>query len=160
MRWAQFPRFATAAATVTLVALVGAAGCFTSGNQCQQDYDCGGGDVCANTHECVGAGDVHRIAVRWTVRGNPASETTCAGIASLEITIVDDVSSATTGYAPVPCPTGIFTFDKLPVGFNRLTLNVNGTDGATESFNANIADGTDILFDLGLGSLPVDAGVP
>ncbi len=160
MRWAQFPRFTTGARFATLVVVVASAGCFETGNQCQRDFDCRGGDVCANTHECLGASEVYRVAVRWTVRGNPASATTCAGITSLEITVVDDASSTTSSYAPVPCEIGIFTFDKLPVGFNRLTLTAYGSDGLTESYPANIGDSAEVQFDLGIGTLPPDAGVP
>lgn len=159
MRWAQFPRFATAAAAATVVAVVALAGCFETTNQCQQDFDCDYDNVCANTHTCVSPNDVHRIAVRWTVRGNPATAETCMGIASLEITIVDDGASLTSTYAPVPCMTGIFTFDKLPLGFNRLTLTVFEVGGGSEQHAEDIIERQDIQVDLGLGSLPVDAGV-
>lgn len=159
MRWAQFPRFVTVTAAATLVAVAASAGCFETSNTCQRDFDCNGGSVCANTRECAAASDVHRVAVRWSVRGNPAGVDTCAGIANLELDIFDDVSGATSGYAPVPCQLGMFTFDKLPLAFNRVTLTAYAVSGGSESFTATIYEGQDIQFDLGLGSLPVDAGL-
>src|SRR5688500_13416791 len=93
-----------------MAVLAGLAGCLQRRAECVIDGDCDGGDVCANTHVCVTAAQVHRVVVRWTVAGNPASAATCAPIPELSLSVLDDDSSDRSDYAPVPCATGMFTF--------------------------------------------------
>ena len=147
------------------------AGCPT-GSECTTDFDCSGGTVCANTHDCLSPELVRRVAIRWTVRGNPADETTCAPIPNLDLAVFDTETDDQASYAPVPCAPGQFVFDKLPTQFDRVMLRV--VNGA-ETLMADIPSGApaDVLLDFTSGDLPapdaaplpdaneiVDAGVP
>lgn len=142
-----------------LAAVIALAGCPRGGDECVTDLDCGGGLVCANTHDCVGPGEVKRLVIRWTVLGFPASDTTCAPIPSLEVSVYDDDTADYANYAPVPCATGQFTFDKLPIGMDRMRLLVLAT-GEMHEAAVPAGDG-DLSFDLESGSVPPpDAALP
>src|SRR5882757_7793810 len=80
---------------------------------CEQDSDCKSGDVCARSSECFPAEQVRHIAVLWTIGGQPASATTCAGHESFTLQFQAD-NGYGFGYAPVPCSAGKFTVDKMP----------------------------------------------
>lgn len=92
---------------------------------CQSDAECGTGNVCARTFECMPASAVRVIHVNWTLLGQPASVATCANSQKLQIGFYS--TSAGTdypewGYAPVPCVQGKFTIDKFPTSFTRASL--------------------------------------
>lgn len=117
--------------------LLAVASCGVPGPECEADLDCGGGAVCANTRECYGAGAVHRVVVRWS----PAA---CAG--ELELSVFDDDSGDFAHYAPVLCSLGVFTFDKLPVHFDRVRLRQ--LEGGSSGEAAIPADGGEVVVDL------------
>ena len=94
---------------------------------CADDSQCGG-EVCARTGECLPADQVRVVHVSWTVRGMPASATTCSNSPDLEIEFYDDQEFAH-GYAPVPCSAGFYTIDKLPTRFYRVRMALIDTDG-------------------------------
>jgi len=134
-------------------------GCPIGGPECTTDLDCAAGSVCANTRECLTAGSVQRVAIYWTVRGNRADDITCGPIAELDLAVFDDQSDDQVSYAPVPCRSGQFVFDKLPAHFDRVLLRVIAND---ETVEGRIPDGGgDVYLDLATGDLPaVDAAVP
>jgi hypothetical protein len=140
-----------------LVAVLPLAGC-PGGNECTTDFDCNAGYVCANTHDCLSPNLVHRVGIYWTVRGNPADEITCGPIPTLDLGVFDSQTDDQRSYAPVPCASGQFIFDKLPTQFDRVLLRV--TNGA-ETVEAPIPDGplsADVYLDFTVGDLPaVDA---
>lgn len=133
------------------------AGCPT-GSECTTDFDCGSGYVCANTHDCLSPELVRRVAIRWTVLGNPADETTCGPIPNLDLAVFDSETDDQRSYAPVPCATGQFIFDKLPTQFDRILLRVVT---GVETVEANIPGGAgpaEVFLNLTSGDPPaVDA---
>jgi hypothetical protein len=133
------------------------AGCPT-GNQCTTDFDCSVGTVCANTHDCLSPELVRRVAIRWTVRDNPADEVTCGPIPNLDLAVFDRETDDQASYAPVPCAPGQFVFDKLPTQFDEVMLRV--VNGA-ETLMAEIPGGAgpaEVFLNFTSGDLPaVDA---
>jgi hypothetical protein len=107
-----------------LAALALASGCTLSGNgDCRNDLDCDLGAVCANTRECVAGDTVHYVRLTWTIGGLPADPRSCAPIPDLEVAIADEDGLASPAtYAPVPCALGQYVFDKLPLAYDRLSL--------------------------------------
>ena len=96
------------------------------GGRCQSDDGCGGGEVCARNSHCYELSDIRAVQVTWTVAGEPADATTCSESPNLEIDfqtgrdLDDDL-----GFAPVPCVSGKFSIDKLPLDFTRVRLGSN-----------------------------------
>jgi hypothetical protein len=102
------------------------AGCpDATGSDCQVDDDCGGSLVCARNSECIAASDVRVVRVTWTMRGMPASATTCAATPSFYVMFSSPARADTYGYEPVPCAAGLFTVDKLPKRFNAVEIGVD-----------------------------------
>jgi len=105
---------------------------------CQSDSECGGGGlVCARNHECLDASLVRTVRTTWTLRGDAASEASCASAPDLAITFTN-ASDEMFGFAPVPCRAGKFTVDKLPWRFGEVIL-ARATDyetGYPAGFNA------------------------
>jgi hypothetical protein len=97
-----------------------------SGAECFVDEECITGEVCARDDVCWPAADVRPVRTTWTVRGQPASETTCAGFPDLHI-VFDGSVRDTLGFSPVPCAIGQFFIDKLPRPFTRVELGVDDT---------------------------------
>jgi hypothetical protein len=143
------------AAVLLAVLLVGVTGCFTVTSECLTDQDCAGGDVCANTHACLAPSQVQHVAVHWTIGGSPADADRCAPTPELQLSIIDSESDTRADYAPVPCATGQFTFDKLPTSYDRVALAVLGSAPAQEA--AVPTGGGDVRFDLGSESFAVAA---
>ncbi|HSD90916.1 MAG TPA: hypothetical protein VLB44_25505 [Kofleriaceae bacterium] len=116
--------------------LVLLAGCPGGGGDCQIDQDCSGSEICARNGECHAASDVRTIHVTWTIRGMPASSTTCATTPNFYILFSSPQVSDTYGYEPVPCAAGLFTIDKLPKRFNAVELGVDGGYSELAAFDA------------------------
>jgi len=145
-------------AVLVLAIAIAVAGCPVGGGECTLDSDCVGGDVCANTHDCRAAGAVTRLVIRWTLWGAPADASNCAGLGDLEITIRDREEPANVAsWSPVPCAAGRFTFDKLPVEYDRCEIHAPRTGESHEDVIP--AGGGELTFDMTSGSVPVDAGV-
>jgi hypothetical protein len=112
---------AALAATIALTA-----GCGSSTPQtCTTDSQCGG-NVCARDGECLPADQVRQVKLSWTIRGAPASATTCAASPDFYINFYDTDPRDTFGFEPVPCQQGQFTVDKLPTRFDTAELGVTG----------------------------------
>lgn len=108
----------------------------TGGGECFVDQECISGEICARDELCWPADEVRLVKATWTVRGMPASEATCAQHPDLHIRFDGNVSDDL-GFSPVPCATGMFVVDKLPLPFTRveLTIGKNGP-GNTASINS------------------------
>lgn len=94
---------------------------------CESDSECSTGNVCARDGDCVPAAEITSVHVTWTLKGQPASVQTCANSPNLEV----HFSSGTTngfGFSPVPCVQGVFTVDKLPNWYIRVSVFRDGTD--------------------------------
>jgi hypothetical protein len=95
------------------------------GGECFVDAECITGEVCARDDVCYPASEVRAVRTTWTLRGQPASATTCAQAPDLHI-IYDGNVADDLGFSPVPCETGSFFIDKLPRPFTRVELGVDG----------------------------------
>jgi hypothetical protein len=100
---------------------------------CQSDSACTGGKVCARDGGCWSPSEVHAAHVSWTLRGMPASLTTCEATPELQIGFYPKGTAQELGYAPVPCVAGKFTVDKLPVTYTGVKLGRATSDHRWES---------------------------
>jgi hypothetical protein len=108
------------------VLVVVLASCGTpSGSDCLVDDDCSGGDVCARNGEC--SSTARSVRVTWTIRGMPASASSCAQTPNFFIMFSSPSPGDQYGYEPVPCAAGVFTVDKLPKRFNAVELGVSSS---------------------------------
>jgi hypothetical protein len=116
------------------------------GFPCQLDSGCAEGVCAAGTHVCTDAALVRNVKATWTVRGAPASSTTCMTSPDLAIafyrTQIDYV-----GFSPVPCVLGQYVITHLPFAYNEASL---GRDGSSGSLHLPIPDGNEVMFDLDL----------
>jgi hypothetical protein len=107
-----------------LVVLALLAGCPPSdGGECTKDSDCGGGDVCARTDECLAPSQVREVKVTWMIRSMPATPQTCSASPDLFINFYSS-QRPITGFAPVPCMAGQFSIDKLPRDYDQVEVGV------------------------------------
>jgi hypothetical protein len=97
----------------------------SGGGECFVDQECVTGEVCGRDDVCWPASEVRLVRTTWTLRGQPANDTTCAGFPDLHIVFDGNVSDDL-GFSPVPCETGQFVVDKLPRPFTRVELGVDG----------------------------------
>jgi len=97
--------------------------------ECSADADCGSGEVCARTHECLLPSSVYTVHTTWTLLGQPANTTTCGSSPDLGIFFTAQ-NGANWGYDPVPCVEGKFTVDKLPTWFDQVGLGSDQTNDA------------------------------
>ncbi len=144
-----------------LPVLLALTACPGPSGDCDQDWECAGGQVCANNHACVPEGSTYRLTVAWTMDGYPAGPDTCAPVDHLELLVEDTVSGDYAQYAPVPCEGGRFTFLKLPGGYDRTGLAVIAGGRRVEDHVAPISASTGtVSFDLATAGPPpdVDAG--
>lgn len=108
-----------------------------TGYGCHADTDCGSGYVCARDGECLTASAVWATHTNWTVKGLPASDTSCINAPKLDITFSTS-SGEQFGFSPVPCDAGRYTIDKLPTRFTTVNLARAGdySGGDTAPFDA------------------------
>jgi hypothetical protein len=127
-----------------LASLLLLAACPAPGPECGDGITCTADEVCANTHECYPPDQVHAVTVHWTIRGQPASATTCPD-PNLELSIQQFGADALT-YSPVVCANGFFGFDKLPVDYDGVAVDdpATGARGQTSIPPA----GGDVTVDL------------
>lgn len=116
---------------LVLVAVAGLAACFPpSTYDCNQDPECGSGEVCARTHECLAPSEVRALRVRWTIDSQPDTAAACAALAIGDLTIVySGGGGESLTFTPVPCPGGLYFIDKLPVRFSQVELSGFAGDG-------------------------------
>lgn len=132
-------------AALPFLALALAAGCGdpNAGGMCAMDSQCSG-EVCARDGECLPAADVKMAKLTWTIRGMPASATTCAQSPQFSLTFESSTTDEAFGFEPVPCVEGQFTIDKLPDRFDYVEIDL---DARTLGLAPIGADGT-AAFDL------------
>ena len=103
-----------------------------SSSGCQQDAECGTGQVCARDFSCASPADVATVHVNWTLSGDTASAPRCAGTPDFDIQFRSS-DQYYFGYSPVPCDQGRFTIDKLPIWYTRVEISLGeglrGTQG-------------------------------
>lgn len=93
-----------------------------STGECERDGDCAG-NVCARDSFCYPASDVREVKTTWTIRGNPASPTSCGPVTSLMIGFAGGAAGEEPiNYAPVPCEIGQWLMDKLPRSYTTVEL--------------------------------------
>lgn len=114
------------------------------GIMCNVDTDCGSGQVCARTGECLAPSEVRTVHVTWTIGGAPANATTCASSPDLELDLPASDGSWW-GWAPVPCNEGKFTVDKLPTWFTEADLQVQGDPSSAVSGTIDATSATAAL---------------
>jgi len=108
---------------------------------CRQDSECGA-QTCARDGECYPAASVRSVTTTWTVDGEVASTTSCAGHPNLYIHF-QTLAGDSFGFAPVPCKNGKFFVDKIATSFTRVEM---GIDGASSGNVATISsDGTAVI---------------
>lgn len=128
---------------LALIALALLVGCPTSGSggSCETDRECASDEVCARDGQCTPATDVYPVTLTWTVRGEPATVTTCnAYAASFEVVFKSNDAYADLAFSPVRCALGKFFIDRLPKRYTAASL---GASGPTKSITSGSA-----VFDL------------
>jgi hypothetical protein len=88
---------------------------------CHLDSECESTQVCARDGNCTAATSVRIVHVMWTLKGQPASDTSCRYAPKLSISF-SDVNGGLFGFAPVPCNAGKFTVDKMPSRYTWVDL--------------------------------------
>lgn len=134
-------RRATALGASSALFLILLAGCpRQSEGVCDEDPECDDGLVCARgDHLCVTPGEVRFVRVEWTVNGEPAGVGSCGGNTELQIQFLSNAFEDDFGFSPVPCETGVFTVDKLPIRYRSVELGVENGGGVgndTSTFDA------------------------
>ena len=128
---------------VALVAIL-LAGCpRASDGVCDEDPECDSGLVCARgDHLCVEPREVRATRTEWTINGQPPDAGNCNGL-TLYIQFLSDFDEDDFGFSPVPCETGLFSVDKLPVRYRSVEVGVEG--GNENDRSAFDADGNALL---------------
>jgi hypothetical protein len=70
------------------------------------------------------------ITVRWSIQGQQASASTCAGIDHLQVDYLvqgQDIG----GFSPVSCAPGLLHFDRLPASIDGVLIYELGAAGNT-----------------------------
>lgn len=62
----------------------------------------------------------------WTVNGGAASTVSCAPQPDFSLTFYGDDFGDELGFTPVPCVTGQFFVDLLPLRFHTVELGIGG----------------------------------
>jgi hypothetical protein len=108
---------------LAVIASLSLAACFTSAStdECRIDSDCNG-LTCTRVGVC--AASTYSLRVEWTVRGLTTDQAAaCVGVTELELSVFDPTTAESHPVRPVPCGVGLFTFDKLPLGYTDITLS-------------------------------------
>lgn len=112
------------AALLASVVLLG--GCpRQGGGECMVDGECLSSEVCARDGSCATPSNVRDVKAVWTLRGMPATDTTCAGHPQLYINF-NGGPGEEIGFSPVPCNLGQFVITKLPKSYTRVELGAYG----------------------------------
>jgi hypothetical protein len=137
-------------AALLLVVTAACGGGPSTPSYCDPQTPCTGTDVCARTHECLAPDQVHSVTVHWTIGGQPASATTCAGISQLEVGYVDSGDSADqVVFAPVSCAEGAFPNDKWPTRYDQAFVTADAPGNASTSSAAiPSGDAVDVTIDV------------
>ncbi len=132
---------------VALLAVLALAGCPQQqpDGACDEDVECNEGHVCARgDHFCVEPDEVRTTRTEWTLNGQPPSAATCQGFA-LFIQFQSSDNDDDFGFSPVPCETGVFSVDKLPVRYRAVEV---GFEGGSTSDRASFDTDGNAFIDL------------
>jgi hypothetical protein len=116
------------------------------GPQTECRRTCDSDEVCARDHNCYPPTRVRQVRADWTIRGQPASETSCTGLPSLYIRYEGPDDSL--GYSPVPCTLGRFNIDKLPDDFTHAELGFDAGEDRFGGVTMPIGAEGVVVFDL------------
>jgi hypothetical protein len=115
-----------------------------STGECNTDGDCAG-NVCARDGWCHPPSEVREVKTTWTLRGLPASTSTCTNSRDLQIGFSGGAGGEEPlSYAPVPCENGQWLMDKLPRSYTIVELGRDGGFPDTKS----IGSSGEVTFDL------------
>lgn len=93
-----------------------------STGECKTDGDCAG-NTCARDGFCYPPSQVREVRTTWTIKGQPASLTSCGPVHDLMISFSGgEAGEQPLGYAPVPCENGQWLMDKLPRHYTTVEL--------------------------------------
>jgi len=108
-----------------------------STGECETDGDCVG-NVCARDGFCHPASTVREVKTTWTIRGQPASLTSCGPVTSLMIAFGGgEAGEQPLAYAPVPCENGQWLMDKLPTSYTLVELGKENGFAQTKSIGSS-----------------------
>jgi hypothetical protein len=124
-------------ALAVLASMAALAGCPRGDGECTLDTDCTAGAVCTRNSECLPASEVRSVRVTWTIRGEPATVSTCASSPDFYLLFAGTQINDTFGYEPVPCKAGLFSIDKLPRRFVSVEIGIEGRFQENAAFDAN-----------------------
>jgi hypothetical protein len=112
---------------------------------CDEDVECEVGQVCSRgDHLCVGPSEVRVTTTNWTINGQPPDTGNCQGL-TLYIQFLSDFDNDNFGFSPVPCETGRFSVDKLPLRYRAVEL---GVQGGSENDRASFDTEGNAMLDL------------
>jgi hypothetical protein len=106
---------------------------------CIQDSECGAGDVCSILGTCQPASDVETVQVTWTVDGQPATASSCAGLDPLTLQIGNAHAYGTS----VTCEVGELTASKVPTDLQTVLIYGGSADNLLGS--AGLVNGSATL---------------
>lgn len=130
---------------------IAGAGCFApldDGGSCRTDGDCPD-TTCTRVGAC--ASETYALRIQWTVRGAaPNVAGACDGIGELEVSISDRATGRAHAVRPVPCGSGSFFYDKLPLGYTEVSLTAYSARGGflTSTHGSAVGAGGTVTLDL------------
>jgi hypothetical protein len=96
------------------------------GEECVVNSECAADEVCGRDKACTDPSNVREVTVTWTVNGSPANTQSCAQQTDFSLTFFGDDFGDELGFTPVPCVTGQFFIDRLPLRFHTVELGIGG----------------------------------
>lgn len=112
-----------------LLLLASLVGCSlnSNGSECTMDSQCGDDDVCARNGECLGKSSVHSVMVAWTINNaTAAGSSACTQYPELFVQFDGADYGDAVRFAPVPCTSGLFSVDKLPMRYQSVVVGFEG----------------------------------
>jgi hypothetical protein len=94
----------------------------TTAAHCNSNVACEASLVCTRDGLCLPPEQVRAVHVNWTVRGAPASPTSCAAAPDLRL-LLSSRGGFRLGFAPVPCAEGVFSVDRLPAEYDEVSIS-------------------------------------
>lgn len=98
-------------------------------NSCRTDQGCASGEVCTDVDECALSENAPNWRVSWTINGEAPSETNCALVTDMSLTISS--SQDQRSYAPIACELSTFSFGALPRDYDTARLEARNENGGT-----------------------------
>ena len=133
-----------------VLVLIGACGGEPDGGSCTIDGDCSGGQICAHSHECLAADQVHSVTIHWTIGGQPPTAASCTGIDHLDVGYEStSIPADSVLFSPVLCVEGAFPNDKWPIRYDIADVEAQAAGATTYGQAAISGDPTvDVTVDV------------